>query len=78
MNVQILNSLIFYSLIADIQPISKIFPQLFLMEFYLLINIEFFSQFDEDTVDSIEIITIISTSCSEVQDDEIIISTICF
>lgn len=48
------------------------------MQFYLLVDVEFLSEFDEDAVDGVEIVAIVSASGGEVKDDEIIVFAISF
>lgn len=39
------------------------------MKFNFLINVQLFSQFDQNTINGVEVIAIISPSGGEVQDD---------
>ena len=72
-HIKILNCLVLNPLVADIQPIGEIFSKFFLMQLHLLVDIEFLPQFDENAIDGIEVIAVISSSGGEVEDDEIIV-----
>ena len=61
--IHIFNDLSFYFLIAYIQPVSKIVSEFFLMKFYFLSDIELFSKFDKNTINSVIIIGVVA-SCS--------------
>lgn len=73
-NVKILDCLVFYSLIADIQPVCEIFPQFFIVQFNFLIDVEFFSEFDEDAVEGVEVVAVVTASGGEVEEDEVVVS----
>ena len=61
--INILDNLSLDFLIADIQPISEIISEFFLMKFDLLSNVEFLSKFDKNTINGVVIIGVIA-SCS--------------
>ena len=46
------------------------------MQLNFLINVEFFSQFDENSVEGIKVVAVAASGCGEVQDDQIIISVV--
>jgi hypothetical protein len=43
------------------------------MEFYLLVDVEFLPEFDEDAVDGIEVVAVVSASGGEVQDYQVVV-----
>ena len=45
------------------------------MELYFLVNIEFLSQFDQDSVNGVKVVTVVATSRSKVQNHQIIFSS---
>ena len=73
--IQVFNGLIFNSLVTNIKPVGKIFTKFFFMELYFLVNVELFPKFDEDTVDSVKVITVVASCCSKMQDYQVIIFT---
>lgn len=61
-------------MITDIEPVWEVVSEFFLMEFYFLSDVEFFSEFDEDAIDGIVVVRIVSAGGCEVENDEVIIS----
>jgi len=43
------------------------------MEFHLLVDVELFSQFDQNTINGIEVVTVVSSRCREVQDYQVVV-----
>ena len=73
-DIQILDCLIFYSLVADIQPVGKIFPQFFIVQFNFLVDVEFFPEFDEDAVEGVEVVAVVASGGGEVEEDEVVVT----
>lgn len=72
-NVRAVDGLAFQSIIAELQPISKIFPQFLLMQFDLLPNIECLPQLHKYPIERIEIITIIASCSRKMQQYQILL-----
>jgi hypothetical protein len=47
------------------------------MQFHFLIDIELLPEFDENAVDGVEVIAIVSACGCEVEDDEVIVLSVC-
>lgn len=64
--INILDDLSLNFLIADIQPVSEIISEFFLMELNFLSNVEFLSKFDENAIYGVVIIGVIASCGCEV------------
>lgn len=69
--VAVLEGLVFDALVADIQPIGEILPDLFLVELNFLTDVQVFPQLNQDPVNCIEVVAVIAPGRGEVQDGQI-------
>ena len=69
--VNILEGLIFDSLVADIKPIGKVFPNFLFVELYFLPNVQIFSQLYQNSVYGVEIVAVVAACGGEVQDGQV-------
>lgn len=64
--INILDDLSLNFLIADIQPVSEIISEFFLMKLNLLSNVEFLSKFDKNAIYGVVIIGVVASCGCEV------------
>lgn len=64
----ILYDLVLDALVAHVQPVGEVLPELLLVQLHLLTDVEFLAELNEDPVDGVEIVAIIAPRSRKVQD----------
>jgi hypothetical protein len=73
--VNVFDNLAFDFLVADIQPVSKVVPEFFLVEFDFLSNVEFLSELDQNPVNGIVVVGVVAASCSKMQNNQVVLAS---
>lgn len=72
-DIEVPDGLVLDALVADIQPVSEVFPQFLFMQLHLLVDVELLPQLNQDAVDRVEVVTVVPPRGREVQYYQVII-----
>ena len=72
-DVEVLDGLILDALVADIEPVSEVFPQFLFVQLHLLVDVQLLPQLNQDAVDGVEVVAVVTARRREVQDYQVVI-----
>jgi len=72
-DIEVLDGLILDALVADIEPVSEVLPQFLFMQLHLLVDVQLLPQLNQNAVDRVEVVAVVTARGREVQYYQVVI-----